>query len=192
MRKTIIGASVMLAMACALRAPAMASDGQQSDSQLYMPGINYNLPAVLVTAADIARTKSEMEEKKQVDIPIRMVDCGGDGRGHQVGVSLVVRFKGQRYSGAVHDQVSEVYHILGGAGTMLVGGKLTNPKRRPTSGGNGPGIEGDGVDGGVKTPLTKGDVLIIPAGTPHQFVATDDLTWYTVVRVDPGKVTPLR
>ena len=132
MPKSIVAAAAVLLIAWPIRTHA-TQDDQQPEAPLYMPGINYNLPTVKVSAAEIERTRSEMVEKRQVDIPIRMIDCGGDEGGHQVGVSLVVRFKGQLYAGAVHDQVSEVYHILGGAGTMVVGGKLTNAKRRPVA-----------------------------------------------------------
>lgn len=169
-----------------------AQGGSQASPALYMPGINYNLPAVLVTAADIARTRKEMEAKKDDDVPIRMVDGGGGEGGHYVGVSLVSRARGQTTNGAVHDKVSEVYHVLEGSGTMILGGKLRNAKRRPVSDGNGPGISGDGIDGGVSTRIAKGDVLIIPAGTPHRFESTDQFTLYTVTRVDAEKVTPLQ
>jgi hypothetical protein len=37
-----------------------------------------------------------------------------------------------------------------------------------------------------------GDMLIIPAGTPHRFEAADEYTLYTVARVDAEKVTPLQ
>jgi mannose-6-phosphate isomerase-like protein (cupin superfamily) len=192
MTKTMMG---FLAIAAAISSQSGATARAQAPAppaQLYIPGINYKLPAVLVTAADIARTRQQMDEKKQDDIPMRMVDCGGGESGHQVGLSLVSRRKGQSNAGAVHDLVSEVYHVLEGAGTMILGGTLTNPKRRPVSAGNGPGISGDGIDGGVRMRIAKGDVLIIPAGTPHRFESTEEFTLYTVVRVDAEKVTPLQ
>ena len=109
-----------------------------------------------------------------------------------MGVSLVLRQKGQSTAGVAHDQVSEVYHVLEGGGTMILGGKLIAPERRPDSGGNGPGISGKGIEGGVRTRISKGDVLIIPAGTPHRFESADEFTLYTVVRVDAEKVAPLK
>ena len=191
MRKGIL-AAVTLGAALLDSPSILAQSGSQAGAPLYMPGINYDLPAVLVSTADIERTRKEMEAKKQSDVPIRMVDCGGEEGGHQVGVSVVSRTRGQKSSPAVHDQVSEVYHILEGAGTVVVGGKVTNAKRRPFTEWNGPGITGDAVEGGVRTRLAKGDVLIIPAGTPHWFTSVDESLFYTVVRVDASKITPLK
>ena len=34
-------------------------------------------------------------------------------------------------------------------------------------------------------------MLVIPAGTGHQFTQIDDHITYLMVRVDPGKVVPL-
>jgi uncharacterized protein YjlB len=39
--------------------------------------------------------------------------------------------------------------------------------------------------------LTAGDVLVIPAGTGHQFTKIDDHITYLMIRVDPDKVVPL-
>jgi uncharacterized protein YjlB len=40
--------------------------------------------------------------------------------------------------------------------------------------------------------LVAGDVLIVPAGTGHQFVKIDDHIRYLMVRVDPDKAVPLK
>jgi uncharacterized protein YjlB len=38
--------------------------------------------------------------------------------------------------------------------------------------------------------MKKGDAVIIPAGTGHQFTRIDDHITYLMVRVDHDKVTP--
>ena len=40
--------------------------------------------------------------------------------------------------------------------------------------------------------LKPGDVVVIPAGTGHQFTKIDDHIDYLMVRIDPDKVTPLK
>jgi len=61
--------------------------------------------------------------------------------------------------------------VLEGSGTLVTGGTIVNPQRR-TSGQeevtqiNGPGVSGTAIDGGVSRRITKGDMVIIPAGTP--------------------------
>jgi mannose-6-phosphate isomerase-like protein (cupin superfamily) len=159
---------------------------------LYLPNHHYDLPATLITAAQIEAHKAKMLADKDEDVPMNMVKAGGAGDKHQVGVSLVYRLKGQSNpTYAVHDDVAEVYHVLEGRGTMLLGGKLKDGKRRPTSAGNGLGSVGTQSDGAKEIRIAKGDVLIIPAGTPHRWMMAEEFTSYTVVRMDPDGVTPL-
>jgi AraC-like ligand binding domain len=98
---------------------------------------------------------------------------------------------------AEHDQVSKVYHVIGGSATLVLGPDITNRQRRPSTlrtvrEFNGPGNNGDGIRDGVTYNLKPGDVVVIPAGTGHWFTRIDDHIDYLMVRVDPDKVTPLR
>ncbi len=152
------------------------------------------LPATDVPASVIEATLREMIASGAVDTPIRTVDAGG----HHVGIGLVHRKKGSNLAGgASHDLVTEVYHVLEGAGTLVTGGTLIEPERRASGDSrvvtiNGPGWSGKGIQGGTRRRIAKGDVVIIPAGTPHWFPEVEaDLT-YTVVRVDPARVVQLK
>ncbi len=121
-----------------------------------------------------------------------MVKAGGDGESHQVGVSVVNRYKGQKNpTYVVHDDVAEVYYVVEGKGHMSIGGKITDWERRPVSAGNGRGSAGTTAVGAQDFTIQKGDVLIIPAGTPHKWVDADEFTSYVVVRIDPDGVAPL-
>jgi tetratricopeptide (TPR) repeat protein len=148
------------------------------------------IPATDVAAADILATQKTAIEKKIVDIPIRTVDGGG----HHIGIGLVHRPKGTNIpGGSLHDQVSEVYHVLEGSGTLVTGGTLVNPTRRDSAAEvvtqiNGPGVSGTAIEGGVRRRVSKGDVVIIPAGTPHWFPEVHESITYTVVRIDPNRV----
>lgn len=92
---------------------------------------------------------------------------------------------------SVHDDVTKVYYVMEGRGHMKLGGRLTDWKRRPVSAGNGKGSVGTTAVGSKDVTITKGDVLIIPAGTPHKWEMAEEFTSYVVVRVDPDGVTPL-
>lgn len=199
--------SLLVAVVAALTAVTLAipdasvSAGQQGGGRgtaaiptepLYLPNHHYDLPATLVTAAQIQAHKAKMLADKDEDVPLNMVKSGGTGDKHQVGISVVYRLKGQSNpTFAVHDDVGEVYHVLEGAGTMLLGGKLKDGKRRPTSAGNGMGSVGTVSDGAKQVRIAKGDMLIIPAGTPHRWMMAEEFTSYTVVRIDAEGVTPL-
>jgi mannose-6-phosphate isomerase-like protein (cupin superfamily) len=157
-----------------------------------LPSHRYDLPATLLTAAQLEAHKAKMLADKDDDVPINMVKAGGGSDKHQVGISIVYRLKGQSNPNfAVHDDVAEVYHVLEGKGRMLLGGKVVDWQRRPTSAGNGPGSGGTKSEGAKEIQIAKGDVLIIPAGTPHRWLMADEFTAYTVVRIDPDGVTPL-
>jgi mannose-6-phosphate isomerase-like protein (cupin superfamily) len=152
------------------------------------------LPATDIPASDVQATLKKAIASKTIDTPIRTVDAGG----HNIGVGLVHRPKGTNLpGGASHDKVSEVYHVLEGAGTLVTGGTLVSPQRREGSSEvvsqiNGPGYSGTSIAGGVKRRIAKGDIVIIPAGTPHWFPEVEEDLTYTVVRVDPSRVVTLK
>ena len=142
-----------------------------------------------------AYTKKAVDEKL-IDQQVRDVEIG---KAH-VGIGMVHRGKldaPAKDSVAEHDQVSEVYHIIEGTATLMLGPDITNRQRRPASSltvreFNGPGNNGTEIRNGVTYQLKPGDVVVIPAGTGHLFTKIDDHIDYLMVRIDPDKVTPLK
>ena len=128
------------------------------------------------------------------DQQVRAVDVG---KSH---VDIGVVYRGKLSApGAVaeHELVSEVYHVLDGSATLVLGSDITGLKRRPADDRavrllNGPGGNGTSVVNGATYELKPGDVVIIPAGVGHWFTKIDDHISYLMVRVDPDKVTPLK
>lgn len=186
---------VLAACVIALTLPASTGLAQQEKpdpSPVMLPGHHYDLPATLITAAQIDDHKKKMVAAKEDDVPMNMVKSGGAGEKHQVGISVVTRAKGQSNPFyAVHDDVAEVYYVMEGRGHMKLGGKITDWERRPISAGNGQGSRGRTAVGAADVTIAKGDVLIIPAGTPHKWEMADEFTSYVVVRVDPDGIAPL-
>jgi mannose-6-phosphate isomerase-like protein (cupin superfamily) len=194
-----VGVGILVASATILM-PSLARDsGARAQTPqaiptdpLRLPNHRYDLPATLLTAGQIEAHKNKMLADKDEDVPMNMVKAGGGDDRHQVGISVVYRLKGQSNPNfAVHDDVAEVYHVLEGKGRMLLGGRLLDWQRRPVSAGNGMGSTGTKAEGAKEIQIAKGDVLIIPAGTPHRWLMADEFTAYTVVRVDPDGVAPL-
>lgn len=183
--------SLFLLASARAQVVSAAGEAQAPDGTLYLSDHRYDLPATYVSAAQIQAHKQKMIAAKNNDVPIDMVKMGGSSDKHQAGISIVYREPGVSNQFAVHDDVGEVYYIIEGSGTMLVGGKLLDPVRRPVSPGNGRGISGTKSEGSQEVHLAPGDMLIIPAGTPHKFVKADTFTVYAVVRVDPDGVAPL-
>ena len=142
-----------------------------------------------------AYTKKALAENL-LDQQVRDIEIG---KAH-IGIGMVHRGKLDKPapdSVAEHDQVSEVYHIIDGTATLMLGPDITNRQRRPATQltvreFNGPGNNGSDIRNGKSYDLKPGDVVVIPAGTGHWFQKIDDHIDYLMVRIDPDKVTPLR
>jgi mannose-6-phosphate isomerase-like protein (cupin superfamily) len=142
-----------------------------------------------------AYTKKAIDEKL-LDQQVRDIEIG---KAH-IGIGMVHRGKLDKpaaNSVAEHDQVSEVYHIVDGTATLMLGPDITNRQRRPATQltvreFNGPGNNGSEIRNGVSYQLKPGDVVVIPAGTGHWFTRIDDHIDYLMVRIDPDKVTPIK
>ena len=73
---------------------------------------------------------------------------------------------------------TEVHYILEGAATVVTGGTLVRPGADAKPGA-APTIEN-----GVARHVAKGDVVVIPAGTPHWYKDVDGSVTYLEVRFD--------
>ena len=52
----------------------------------------------------------------------------------------------------------------------------------------GPSSIGPRIEGGESRRIAKGDMLIMPAGTPHGFSELEEDIAYLVVRIDPDQL----
>ena len=63
----------------------------------------------------------------------------------------------------LHDASDDVYYVLDGSATLVLGGRLDSPKETDPGEWRSPRI----IDG--KTfEIKKGDLVVVPRGTPHQ------------------------
>lgn len=84
----------------------------------------------------------------------------------------------QAGQGEVHTRDADVIYVLEGAATFVTGGTLVEPAE------TAPGeIRGRAIDGGETRTIAAGDVIIVPAGTPHWFKAVQGPVLYYVVKV---------
>ena len=145
--------------------------------------------------AEIQRVMNQNPTAPVADQQIRVI--GIDNR-QNVGIGVVHRAKTAKQSvgGSSHNDITEVYHVISGSGTLVVGGTLQNAKPRasdsePVRFLTGPSMEGAAIVGGTSHKIGPGDVIVIPPGTPHTFTeVTSDQIVYLVVRFDPKKVLP--
>ena len=153
-------------------------------------------PGTYIRVAELQAYTKKAVAEKLIDQQVRDIDIG---KAH-IGIGMVHRGKllqPAKDSVAEHDLVSEVYHIIDGSATLVLGPDITNLVRRPAALEtvrlfNGPGNNGSEIRNGKTYNLKVGDVVVIPAGTGHWFTKIDDHIDYLMVRIDPDKVTPLR
>lgn len=88
----------------------------------------------------------------------------------QYSINIVHRDKA---AGAVaHAGNTELHYIIEGSGVFVSGGKLLR-------GAEGPPVS---IEGGSKQRFVKGDVLVIPANSPHWYSILDGPITYLEVR----------
>jgi mannose-6-phosphate isomerase-like protein (cupin superfamily) len=183
---------VIGAVACVVAGMAAQARLNPTDPQ---PTCNM-CPGTLIPREELEAYTKKAVAEKLTDQQVRDIELG---RAH-VGIGMVYRGrldKPEPNSVAEHDQVSEVYHIIDGTATLVLGPNIVNRQRRPATlrtvmEFNGPGNNGSEIRNGVAHQLKAGDVVVIPAGTGHLFTRIDDHVSYLMIRVDPDKVTPLR
>jgi mannose-6-phosphate isomerase-like protein (cupin superfamily) len=151
-------------------------------------------PGTYIPVDEINAYVKKAIAERRVDQQVRDVDIGKAN----IGIGIVYRGKldaPRPNSVAEHDLVSEVYHVIDGAGTLVLGPDILDMQRRPATAEtvrlfNGPGNNGSSIRDGKSYDLKPGDVVVIPAGTGHWFTKIDDHITYLMVRIDPDKVTP--
>ena len=153
-------------------------------------------PGTYIPLSELDAYRQKAVKENLVDQQVRDIEIG---KAH-IGIGMVHRGKlaqPAKDSVAEHDLVSEVYHIIDGSATLVLGPDITNLVRRPATQEtvrlfNGPGNNGSEIRNGKTYNLKVGDVVVIPAGTGHLFTKIDDHIDYLMVRIDPDKVTPLK
>jgi mannose-6-phosphate isomerase-like protein (cupin superfamily) len=189
MKNVLLGVTAIACLSIALVAQAQINP---TDPQ---PTCNM-CPGTLIPLSELEAYTRKAVAEKLVDQQVRDIELG---KGH-VGIGMVYRGKldkPARDSVAEHDLVSEVYHVISGSATLVLGPDILNRQRRPATQRtvvefNGPGNGGSEIRNGVAHEIKAGDVVVIPAGTGHWFTKIDDHINYLMIRFDPDKVTPLK
>jgi len=77
----------------------------------------------------------------------------------------------------VHTQDADIVYVLDGTATLVTGGTTVGAKTvAPDE------IRGTEIAGGASRRISKGDVIIVPAGTPHWFKEVSNPFLYYVVK----------
>lgn len=99
---------------------------------------------------------------------------GAEGRNYMVHASRREK-PGQA---ELHERDADVIYVLEGTATLVTGGEVVDGQNiAPDE------IRGTHITGGETRKLAKGDVIIVPHRTPHQFTAVTNPFLYYVVKV---------
>lgn len=170
---------------------------------------------VYITDEDVkAVLKYAVDTKRTIpDNTIRVIDMGkyqlsiavihrgpakGGGRGSAVPPANPEPACGEQRPGATgptglyHDDTAETYIVTSGSATLITGGTIVNgrrsaPTNEVTTILNGPSCSGT-VVGYTSRQIKGGDIIVIPEGVPHGFLAITDHVTYLSVRPDLKKV----
>jgi glc operon protein GlcG len=86
----------------------------------------------------------------------------------------------------IHTLDTDVIYVVDGSATLVTGGKATDTKEiAPNE------IRGTKIEGGEGHQITKGEVIIIPNGVPHQFTAVKSELHYFVCKPTAAAETHL-
>ena len=77
----------------------------------------------------------------------------------------------------IHTLDTDVIYVVDGSATLITGGKATDAKEiAPNE------FRGTKIEGGQEHHISKGEVIVIPNGVPHQFTAVTGELHYFVCK----------
>jgi mannose-6-phosphate isomerase-like protein (cupin superfamily) len=112
-----------------------------------------------------AQSLSDLERKLQSEN--KAEDLIG-GEGMQTRVAIQHDKSRPTAAAELHDASDDVYYVLEGTATLTLGGKLDAPNEIEPGEWRSPRI-----NGGQTFRITKGDLIVVPRGTPHQRTGKD-------------------
>jgi len=107
-----------------------------------------------------AQSLDDLEKKLQ---PSNKTEELIGGEGMELRVAVQHEKNTPAAAGELHDASDDVYYVIEGSATLTLGGTLDAPHEIEPGEWRGPRIVG-----GQKIEVRKGDLIVVPRGTPHQ------------------------
>lgn len=76
----------------------------------------------------------------------------------------------------IHAHFDDIFLVTRGRATLVTGGTVIDPKTGPDG-----ETKGRGIRNGRSQAIVKGDIVNIPAGTPHQLILAPGSTYASIV-----------
>lgn len=141
----------------------------QQDEELAMAGANAlsSQKTSAVMFFDAATVKAAFEKGA-------VLEDGSNGENYMVHASR----REKAGMSEIHELDTDIIYVLEGTATFVTGGKPVDSKMTAPN-----EFRGSMIEGGETRQLKKGDVVIVPKGTPHWFKQVDGAFLYYVVKV---------
>jgi len=111
----------------------------------------------------VVRSAQSLDDLQKTLEPDNKISELIDSAGMQLRVAVQHEKNKTGAAAELHDASDDVYYVLDGSATLVLGGKLDSPKETDPGEWRSPQI----IDG--KTfEIKKGDLVVVPRGTPHQ------------------------
>lgn len=145
--------------------PLLAQEAQQP-TKLY------------ASAADVkalmAKAKAEHKTGNTVELVV-----------NDEGYPFQLEYRSDTTPPSIHPKHAELIEVIEGSCTLVTGGKMVGLKPAATPGAMTQG--GVSIDGGSKQKIAKGDYILVPANTPHQYTEVKGLVMMTLHMPVAGK-----
>lgn len=160
MKQTVLSMRYLPAMAWLIFILATCSFGQAQTAAQHAPS-SPTRPFVVMPAQSL----SDLERKLQTEN--KAEDLIG-GEGMQTRVAIQHDKSRPTAAAELHDASDDVYYVLEGTATLTLGGRLDAPNEIEPGEWRSPRI-----NGGQTFQISKGDLIVVPRGTPHQRTGKD-------------------
>jgi len=115
-------------------------------------------PKLFASAAEVDAALAKVRaERKPGNNVVVLVSVG------PYPAQLEYRIPGSPPSASVHKAQAEFIYVVAGGCTLITGGTLVDPKD------NGANMGGTGITGGSSRKVVKGDYIMVPPNTPHEY-----------------------
>jgi hypothetical protein len=138
--------------------------------------------AAYVSAADLESTMRQSIANNTLDKKVNETPV----KGGLIRVWIVHRTSPEARA-LLHEELTEIYQIIEGSGTLLTGGAIQDRRAvsDPPNLGPTPSYSVTQI-GGVSQKVMPKDVVIMPAGVPHRFTQLDGPISYVIYRFEPA------
>jgi quercetin dioxygenase-like cupin family protein len=157
---------ILFAAALLLPCPVLAQPAAAPPTKLFASSANVQALA--------AKAKAEHKTGNTVELVV-----------NDEGYPFQLEYRTDTTPPSVHPKHAELIEVIEGSCTLVTGGKMIGLKPAVTPGDMTQG--GTAIEGGSKQHIAKGDYILVPANTPHQYTEVKGLMMMTLHMPVAGK-----